>query len=454
MMRLVRQFTNMTLGLMWITSLACASETTPMSVSFRSDVAPILIDNCLACHSAKKAEGGYRVDSFQALRQPGDSGLSPLAIPGQVSELLRRMTCVDASERMPAESEPLTEVQIQLIQRWLEAGGKFDGDDEAQTLTLVVTDVHYPQPPDKYPHAVPISAATFSPDCEQLVTSGYHELLVWSTENNAQLVRRITNVGQRVYAVAFSADGQTLAVGGGEPGKSGEVRLIDYPSGAIKAVVSRTNDVVLDLAYHPIENVLAIGAADSTIRLVDGGTFETIQTIASHADWVTAVAWSEDGTRLASASRDKSVKIHERTSGQLIASYLGHGAAVRGVSILADNQQVVSVGADNKLHRWNVDGAKKISELSLAGEGYHLIRNGERLFVPCSDRRLLQIDLTKNTIVNEFLGHQDWVLTACYRSGADGDTGQELLASGAFDGEVRLWNTADRTARCSWVAKP
>ena len=39
-------------------------------VSFRKDLAPILQENCLACHGPKKAEGGYRVDSFET----GDEG--------------------------------------------------------------------------------------------------------------------------------------------------------------------------------------------------------------------------------------------------------------------------------------------------------------------------------------------------------------------------------------------
>jgi|GEM_PF-2632070 len=52
--------------------------------------------------------------------------------------------------------------------------------------------------------------------------------------------------------------------------------------------------------------------ADSTIHIVHVETSQEVLTIASHADWVTAVAWSDDDTRLASASRDKSVKVYNR----------------------------------------------------------------------------------------------------------------------------------------------
>ncbi|MDZ4849918.1 MAG: c-type cytochrome domain-containing protein [Pirellulaceae bacterium] len=424
------------------------------SVSFRSDIAPILVDSCLACHGPKKAEAGYRVDTYEELLKAGDSGELPIATsPDHVSELLRRIISDDESERMPAENEPLTPEQIELVKTWIAAGGKFDGEDASQTLALVIPPAQYADPPEVYSQAIPITATAFSPDGKLIVTSGYHELAIWNTED-AKLVRRIKNVGQRVFALAFSLDGKTLAVGCGEPGRSGEVRLVDFSSGAIKGVVARANDVVLDLAYRPGTNELAIASADSSIRIVDVGTLQEVRTIASHADWVTAVAWSDDGTRLASASRDKSVKVYDGATGELLSSYLGHGAAVRGVSILADNKQVVSVGADNKLHRWDIEGAKKVAEVGVGGEGYKLIRNGTNVFVPCSDKRLLRMDLTNNTIAQEYKGHNDWVLTACYQPTTTGDENSRYIASGSFDGEVRIWNMADATIVRQWIAKP
>lgn len=447
-------FVILATSLFWLGPPASGDDAKTASISFCSDIAPILLDNCLACHGAKKAEGGYRVDSYQELIKAGDSGELPLATSGdQSSELLRRIDCEDESQRMPAESEPLSSEQIELIKRWIASGGKFDGQDVGQPLALVIPPVQYANPPEVYAQAVPITAIAFSRDGKLVITGGYHELVIWNTET-AKLVRRIKNVGQRVFALAFSSDGQTLAVGCGEPGRSGEVRLIDFDSGVVKGVVARAPDVVLDLAYRPGVNELAIASADSTIRIVNVETRETLRTIASHADWVTAVAWSDDGTRLVSGSRDKSAKVYDGATGQLITSYLGHGAAVRGVSILSGNEQVVSVGTDNKLHRWDVEGAKKVAEVSIGGEGYKLTRNGTHLFVPCSNQRLLQIDLANNKILQTYEGHRDWVLTACYQTSAAGEASHGLLASGAFDGEVRIWNTADTTLVRNWNAKP
>ncbi len=44
-------------------------------------MAAVLVQRCLACHGPAKQEGGYRVDSFERLRKPGDSGANPI-VPG------------------------------------------------------------------------------------------------------------------------------------------------------------------------------------------------------------------------------------------------------------------------------------------------------------------------------------------------------------------------------------
>ncbi|QDU75811.1 WD domain, G-beta repeat [Bremerella volcania] len=422
-------------------------------VSFRTDIAPILQDSCLACHGAKKAEGGYRVDSYKELFKAGDSGESPIgANANDPSELVRRISCDDESERMPAESEPLSADQIAKFQKWIAEGAKFDGENPAQTLALVIPPPTYASPPKHYGHPVPITAVAFSPDGRTVISGGYHELNVWNVENGA-LVRRVPNVGQRVFAMSFSADGKTLGVGCGEPGKSGEVRLIDFATGEVKGVTARTSDVVLDIAFRPGTSELAVASADSSIRIVDMQTLKDVRTIASHADWVTSVAWSDDGKLLASSSRDKSAKVYDGTSGELISSYLGHGDIVRGVSILPENKQVVSIGDDSKLHRWNIADNKKVAEVGLGSDGSKIVRQGDNVLIPCVDARVQCVDLKSNKVAKEFKGHSDWVLSVTFQPGQN-DPANELVASGSFDGEVRLWKVADASLVRSWSAKP
>ena len=438
---------SLALGIFFTSCLGVASADEP--VSFRSDVAPILQQHCVACHSAKKAEGGYRVDTYADLLKPGDSGEPPLsAAEGHAGEFLRRLVTDDESERMPAESEALSAESIRLITTWLAEGAKFDGPDPEELLAFVVPPPRYPDPPAHYHAAVPVTAMAFSPDGSQLFVGGYYEITVWQVADGT-LARRIPNLGQRVFGLALSADGTLLAAACGEPGRSGEVRLVDVASGEIKAVVARSTDVALDVAFRPNSHQLAVGSADSAIRIIDTETLESVRTLASHADWVTAVAWSADGTRLASASRDKSAKVFDAESGELLTSYSGHGSAVRGVLFTPDGQHLLSAGTDNRLHRWEAAGGKRIAAVALGGEGFRPIAGGDGwALVPVADKRLLQIDLSTNAVARAFTGLSDWTMSTAWHAG----TGR--VAAGAFNGEVRIWNAADAQPAHNWLAKP
>ncbi len=432
------------------------------AISFRSDIAPILLNHCLACHGAKLAEGGFRVDSYQELLKAGDSGETPVATAtDQTSELLRRLEC-DASERMPADAEPLTTEQIGRVKQWIAAGAAFDGSDPAQLLHLVIPPATYPPAPETYAHSVPVVASRFSPAGTQIVAGGYFELTLWNVADGG-LLRRIGNVGQRVFAIDFSADGQTMAVACGEPGKSGEVRLIDFASGQVNGVVARSSDVAFDVAFRPASDEIAVAMADSSIRIINVTNQTELNVIASHADWVNTVAWSDDGSRLVSASRDKSSKVFDGVTGDLLVTYAGHAAPVRGATFSLDGTQILSAGADKSLHRWQVADGKKVAAIPLGTEPGKIRRNGSDLFVPCSDHRLLRVDLSDNKVTQTYTGNTDWVLTADVQpSGNVGDatesaastTSTQYVLSSSFDGQLTLWNMADGTSVRSWQAKP
>ena len=420
----------------------------PAQISFSSQVAKILQDNCVACHSARKAEGGYRLDTFHELSQSGDSGESPIVAQQPDSSLiLQRITSGDPSDRMPPESEPLDNLQIDTIRNWIQQGAHFDGSDPKLLLTLVMPPAQYAAPPASYP-PMPLTALVFSSDGKQLIAGGYHELTVWDVDSG-KLARRIGNMGQRIYALAWreQTDGNSLlAVACGEPGRSGEVRIVDWTSGQVQAVVARSTDVVLDVAFRPGRDELAVAMADQSVRLINYRTSEQLRAYSSHADWVTAIAFSPDGNRLVSASRDKSVKVFDLESSQMLVNYSGHGLPVRGVAFTEDGANVVSVGDDKKLHRWNVADGSKLAEIGLEGEAFRLVRRDKELFVPGAARRVAKIDLSKNQIAALYSGLEDWSLVCAVAS--DG-----RVASGGNDGKIKVWSV-EGNELTAWLAVP
>ncbi|MFN9346319.1 MAG: c-type cytochrome domain-containing protein, partial [Planctomycetota bacterium] len=276
------------------------------AVSFRDQVAPIIQEHCVACHCAKRAEGGYRLDTIEQLVKPGDGAASPIvAGKRDQSEWILRMKHADPEFRMPLDSEPISPESIELVSKWVDQGAKLDGISLTEPLWSIIPPRTYPTAPEHYSLAAPITALAFSSDGTQVFSSGYHEVLAWNATDGA-LVGRFGNQTQRIYSIVPSLDPNQLLVGGGTPGLIGEVRLLNRANNSVEQIIVRGPDVVLDLALRPGSRELAVAMADNTIRIINLENNQQIRQIASHADWVTQIAYSEDGKRLGSASRDKS----------------------------------------------------------------------------------------------------------------------------------------------------
>jgi hypothetical protein len=96
-------------------------------VLFSRDIQPVLAKHCLSCHGPDKAEGGLRLDGADAAMAELDSGARAI-VPAepQSSELLRRISATDESERMPPEGDPLDPTSIANLSRWIENGAKYE----------------------------------------------------------------------------------------------------------------------------------------------------------------------------------------------------------------------------------------------------------------------------------------------------------------------------------------
>jgi WD40 repeat protein len=417
-------------------------------VRFADQVAPVLQEHCVACHCAKRAEGGYRLDTVEQMLKPGDGASAPVVSgKSQESEWVQRLRHADRTLRMPADSEPLDAASIELVANWIDQGADVQGLSLTDPLWMVIPPRTYPAPPEHYRNPIPVTAMLWSPDGKLLYTSGYHEVLVWNVEAGT-LAGRIANQVQRIHALRWSADGNKLYVGGGIPGQLGEVRRVDRATGAVEAVLVRASDVVLDIALRPGKAEIAVGLADNTLRIVDVAQGVTRKTVSIHADWVTQVSYSNDGARIGSSSRDKSAKVIDAESGELLGSYPGHGAAVRGIAAIENGLQWVSVGGDNKLHRWELEGAKKVAEVALGGEAARLVRETNTVWIPNADKHWYRFELANNAIAMKQPGHEDWVTSLSVLPAP------ALLATGGMDGMIRTWNLGDGTNLKVWSSKP
>ena len=435
-----------------------AAAAATAEVSFRRDIAPILISRCLNCHDAKVSKGGYRLDTFEFLtrRDPKKDAAISAGQP-DASKLYQLLVTTDADDRMPQKADALPARELALIRDWIKAGAKFDGSDPKLALVEIVPALEHPAAPANYPASVPITALAFNADGSELAVSGYREITFWNPATG-KLLRRVGNVAPRTLALAFSPDGQTLAVAGGQPGELGELRLFESATGKLQKVVFSAADLVLDAQFSKDGKTLAAASADGSIRLFNFPAATKKLQIDNHADWVNAIAFSPDSGFIASASRDKSAKVFDAVSGEIVSTYNGHGAGVFGVVFSADGKEVFTAGQDRKIHVWlgldaaqsrKQSDAKKQAEITgFTKEAYRLARGATALFSCSADGLIREHALADRKEIRTYSGLGDWAYSVAVHPGT------QRVAGGAFNGRVCVWSSADGKQVTTFLAAP
>src|SRR3954449_2947964 len=89
-------------------------------ISFINDVAPILKENCFACHDTKKRKGKLEMTSFETLHKGGSSGEPWVAGKPEESLVIELLTTRGKSRMPPKEAgEALPKEKVEIIRRWI-----------------------------------------------------------------------------------------------------------------------------------------------------------------------------------------------------------------------------------------------------------------------------------------------------------------------------------------------
>lgn len=276
-------------------------------VSFHRDVMPILRINCIACHKPGKLKGGLDLTTHTALLAGGDAG--PAIKPGDAdgSRLIETI-CGDEPE-MPQESEPLLPQEVELIRRWVAQGAKVDEPASNHSRR--------PAEPPVYESLPAVHSLAFSPDGGLLAVPGRYEIVLHQADGSA-IVSRLPGDSPRLESVAFSHDGTLLVASGGAASEFGEVQIWDVAKRELVRSIKGSNDTFYGVSITRDNRQVAVGCADKLVRVFNVADGVEVMRCDNHLDWVFGSAFSNDGMRLATISRDKAAKLIDVATGHLI----------------------------------------------------------------------------------------------------------------------------------------
>ena len=109
------------------------------TVSFKNDIAPLLLANCASCHGlGDRPSGRFDLTTFSGMLRGGENG--PPVLPGNPTEsyIIKKLLGTGGGQRMPVNRDPLDDAQMELISKWITEGATFDGLSFDQSLGRVV----------------------------------------------------------------------------------------------------------------------------------------------------------------------------------------------------------------------------------------------------------------------------------------------------------------------------
>ncbi|HKB37932.1 MAG TPA: serine/threonine-protein kinase, partial [Gemmataceae bacterium] len=175
----------------------------------------------------------------------------------------------------------------------------------------------------------PVLCAAFAPGNEILALAcddGKVRLWNLSTDQPRAILSGHT---RRVWSVAFSPDGKTLASVSGDweqRQEPGEVKLWDVPTSKLLRNLGRHSAVAFSVAFSPDGKLLASGGWDHVVRLWDPLRGKQVAVLTGHEGAVRSVTFSPDGRTLASGSFDGTVRLWDIATRKprLIVTCEGH----------------------------------------------------------------------------------------------------------------------------------
>jgi WD40 repeat protein/mono/diheme cytochrome c family protein len=343
----------------------------PDKVTYEDHVLPILQNACNNCHNPDKKKAGLDLTSYGASLTGSDGG--KVVKPGDAAGSMLLKTIKGTEEPfMPPKGDRLNANEIAIIEKWIATRAleslTSKGAPVANTVAEAKVSLERPAGPPPMPVSVPKAALLETPRSNALIAlaaspwapltavGGQKQVLLYHSDT-LELLGVLPFPEGLPTIVRFSRNGQLVMGGGGIGAKSGKVALWEVATGKRIATVGNEVDQVLAADLSPDQKTIALGGPNRLLKFYNTKDGSLVRSVKKHTDWVTAVAYSPDGSLVASADRAGGLVVWEAANGEEALTLPGHKTAINALAFMPG--LVVSAGQDGTVVLWDVAEGKE-----------------------------------------------------------------------------------------------
>lgn len=282
-------------------------------------------------------------------------------------------------------------------------------------------------------HASQISALSFSPSGQRLASGSADGRLLFSDLNNDRDYFARNRNSVPVLSAGFTSESELLSLGA-----DGSVISWDPANRKERKATKIVGGIEENIfgAFSRDGRLIASSTGNRSIDLHNASSGDLVRRFESHSASFYAVAFSRDGRWLASGANDRTVRLWQIATGRELPLLSGNAGWVRAIAFSPDSSLLASGSNSGEVKVWNLNGNKMVANVSYSQEQVVSIAfspDGKALAAGGTGSSLHLLDVATGRTRN-LDGHTGEITSVDFQPDS------ELLASGSTDKTVRLWN--------------